>query len=446
MISRRLKPLALLFPVLYIGVIGVAITAARPEVTPAMIWPGFAALMVGAVAFTFWIFRLLERREAVINERSEQLAALYKASLALTQELDLAVVLQQVVDLARSLAGAQYGALGVLDPDRTTIAQFLVSGITPEQRQRLGPLPSGKGLLGVLIHSGETLRIPDIASDPRSVGFPENHPEMTSLLGVPIRFKGEVMGDLYLTNKKALNGALHGFTEQDQQILEMFASQAAIVIKNAQLYRQAQQLALLEERERIGMDLHDGVIQSIYAVGLNLEDIQYRLEGEPEVKSGLGHAIEGLNDVIRDIRTYILDLRPQRFQGRDLAEGLAELGRELRAHSFLHVDVVTESDAWRSISPAQTVEILHIAREALTNIRKHARASKVDVTLAGRPGALILTIADNGVGFNADHARAGEGNGLWNMNERAQSLGGSFEIEPGQSAGTRVVLDIPLSE
>jgi signal transduction histidine kinase len=447
MTTRRLKPLALLLPVLFIGGVFLVFVAVDPDLDFHQVWPIFAVLAAGVVAFTLWIFRLLEKREAQIQDRSDQLGALYKASLALTQELELEVVLQQVVDRARELAGAEYGALGVLRPDEPVIDRFIVSGITAAQREGMGSPPVGKGLLGVLIYSGESVRIADIPADPRSVGFPPNHPPMKSLLGVPISFKGEVLGDLYLTDKLSPSGRVQEFSDRDQQILEMFASQAAIVITNARLYRQSQQLTLLEERERIGMDLHDGVIQSIYAVGLNLEDIQYRLETEQKgVRPSLSQAIEGLNVVIRDIRNYILDLRPQRFQGRDLAEGLAELARELRAHSFLSVDVAVETELWRGLTPVQTVELLHIAREALTNIRKHARASQVDVVLLAQAGALSLTIEDNGVGIDPEQAGEAGGNGLRNMRERAQALGGSFEIGRREPNGTLVELVIPVAD
>jgi signal transduction histidine kinase len=445
MYSRRLKPLALLLPVVFIGAVILIFASAQTSIEVRQVWPVFVALTAGAAVFTLWIFRLLERGETDIQDRSEQLAALHSASLALTQELDLEVVLQQVVDQARKLAGAQYGALGVLDEKGDRIEQFIVSGISPEQRARMGPLPSGKGLLGVLIHSGESVRVTEIAADPRSVGFPRNHPDMSSLLGVPIRFKGEVLGDLYMTNKQSPTGQPETFSQQDQQILEMFASQAAIVITNAQLYRQAQQLALFQERERIGMDLHDGIIPSIYAVGLTLEDVQYQVAGEAEgVKTGLVQAIAGLNDVIRDIRNYILDLRPQRFQGRDLAEGLAELARELRAHSFITVDISIASDTWQQLAPAETVGLLHIAREALTNIRKHARANQVKIDLEDRDDTLVLTIVDNGSGFDLGLAGDGSGNGLRNMTERAHSLGGTIDFSPQIGSGTRVEISLPV--
>ncbi|HKY52803.1 MAG TPA: GAF domain-containing sensor histidine kinase [Anaerolineales bacterium] len=442
---RTLKRLAFILPLLFIGGVLILFRLLDPSIS----WRNLLVVLMilggGTILFTFWAFRLIERQEGEVRQRSEQLDALRKAALALTEELDLATVLQRVVDQARTLVGARYGALGVLEENGEFIAQFLTSGISPEQRARLGPPPRGHGLLGALIKEGEPIRIPNIASDSRSVGFPPNHPEMRSLLGVPIKFNKEILGDLYLTNKLTSSGEVTVFSQQDQDLLEMFASHAAIAIQNARLYRQSQQLSRLQERERFGMDLHDGVIQSIYAVGLMLDDAQYRAEtGQPEVKTTIAQAIEGLNDVIRDIRNYILDLRPQRFQGRHLPEGLEELAREVRAHSFINVDINIVSEDWTQLPPEQTVEILHIAREALVNIRKHARASKVDITLARQDGSLLLEIADNGIGFDPVHLPNDIGNGLRNMQERAQALGGKILFNRADSGGTSVQLNIPF--
>ena len=442
---HTLKRLAFLLQVLFIGGVLFGFTLLNPAISLVTVFLVFVILAGCAVGFTLWAFGLIERREGEARNRSEQLATLHEAALALTEELDLGTLLQRVVDQARTLARAKYGALGVLEEKSEFIDQFITSGITPEQRARLGALPRGHGLLGVLIKAGDSIRVPDIATDPRSVGFPPHHPPMRSLLGVPIKFKGEILGDLYLTDKMTSVGEVTAFSEQDQNLLEMFASQAAIAIKNAQLYRQSQQLALLQERERFGMDLHDGVIQSIYAVGLMLDDAQYRAEtGPPEVKAMIGQSIEGLNDVIRDIRNYILDLRPQRFQGRHLPDGLEELAREVRAHSFLNVNVQVQSENWTRLPADLTVEILHIAREALTNVRKHARASSVYVTLTRQPEALALTIADNGIGFDPAQAMNDEGNGLHNMRERAQALGGKVTFTQRESRGTCLELLIPL--
>jgi two-component system, NarL family, sensor histidine kinase DevS len=248
-----------------------------------------------------------------------------------------------------------------------------------------------------------------------------------------------------LTDKLNPAGHVTAFSEQDQQLLEMFATQAAVAIKNAQFHRQSQQLTLLQERDRFGMDLHDGVIQSMYGIGLMLEEAQNRFETEAEGgKDLISQAIEGLRRTIHDIRNYILDLRPQRFQGRDLREGLAELARELRAHSFLSIDIQVETEAVTQLLPEQTVEILHITREALTNVRKHARASQVEINVTSRSDALLLAITDNGIGLDPNLIHNGAGHGLHNMQERAQALGGKIFFTRIESGGTRIQLEVPL--
>ncbi len=448
--TRLLKWLAIILPVAFwLGVLWLRSLLFAETRSPQGDLFALTLLALGAAFFSTWVFRIIDQREAEIRRRSEQLAALHEAGLALTTELELRNVLQKVVDLSRGLVRARYGALGVLDEAGQSIEQFFPSGITPEQRAQLGEPPRGHGLLGVLIREGESVRIPDIQRDPRAAGFPPHHPPMHSLLGVPIRSKGRVIGDLYMTDKRP-EGADDGsgytvFTPHDQQILEMFATQAAIAIENAQLYRQTQQLAVLQERERFGMDLHDGIIQSIYAIGLMLEDGQHRMDTEPpEAQARIAQAIHGLNEVIRDIRNYILDLRPQRFQGRDLKRGLAELARELRANTFLNVHLQLDSADWSALTPEQTVEILHIAQEALTNVRKHARASAVEIALHEQASDLVLTIEDNGIGFDATRAQGSRGQGWLNMRQRAQSLHGDLQIEAGERGSTRVRLRLPL--
>lgn len=442
--THILKRLAFLLPVLFIGAVLFGFIWLDPAISWRQALPIFVVLAAGALGFTVLVSGWIEQRDEEGRLRSEQLSALHRATLALTEELDLQTVLQLVVDQARTLAGAKYGALGVLDEKNIFFDQFITSGLTPEQSARLGQPPLGHGLLGVLIKDGESLHISDISTDARRVGFPPNHPPMRSLVGVPIKFKDNILGDLYLTDKMTASGKVTDFSEQDQRLLEMFASQAAIAITNAQLYRQSQELILLQERERFGMDLHDGVIQSIYAVGLMLEDAQYQNKGGAEgVKTNIARSIDGLNDVIRDIRTYILDLRPQRFQGRYLPEGLAELAHEVRAHSFLNVDLQIGQWDWTQLTSEYTVEILHIAREALTNIRKHARASQVVISLTHQPQALALKIADNGIGF--DPELQSMGNGLHNMQERAQLLKGNIVFSPRAEKGMSVDILIPLA-
>ena len=160
--------------------------------------------------------------------------------------------------------------------------------------------PGVAGLLGLIIREGRSFRIPDLASDPRRYGFPPNHPEMHSFLGVPITVKGRPLGDLYLTNKR---GAVE-FSRADQELVEMFALHAGIAIENARLHEQVQRLAVVTERERIGQDLHDGIIQRIYAVALSLEDVPELMVAEAgEASARIERAIEGLNQTIRDMQT-----------------------------------------------------------------------------------------------------------------------------------------------
>jgi signal transduction histidine kinase len=272
---------------------------------------------------------------------------------------------------------------------------------------------------------------------------------MKTLLGVPIKSKGRVIGDLYLADKISPVDQSIGvdFTDNDELILEMFATQAAIAIDNAKLYRQSQDLILLRERERFGMDLHDGIIQSIYAVGLMLEDIQRKMVSQPE-KSGsrISDAITGLNEVIRDLRNYILDLRPQKFQGKNLVEGLEELAKELRANTLISVNLYADNINPGIFSPEQTVEILHVAQEALTNIHRHARATLVEIRLQTYEDQAELRIEDNGRTISEFDLTQSDGNGLRNMRERAIMLNGEIKIEPNLGKGTRVLLLLPLKK
>lgn len=445
---NSLKFLTIFLPVIFF----IALIVVRSSLASSPVLWGVETIVImmallGIVLFSSWVFTVIEKNELDIKEQAEQLAALHEAAISLTRELDLTMVLQKVVDLARELSSAKYGALGVLDEEGEWIEQFIFSGIPGHARMQMGDTPRGHGLLGAVIREGKPVRVSRIGEDKRSIGFPNFHPAMQSFLGVPIRFKDEVIGELYLSDKSGSLGETLDFTEQDQNILEMFATQAAIAIKNAQLYRQAHQLTILQERERFGMDLHDGIIQSIYAIGLMLDDTQHRMIEAPETApDGIAYAITGLNEVIRDIRNYILDLRPNRFQGRDLKEGLAELVRELRANSFLDVALDLDGTSVAFLDPEKTVEILHIAQESLSNIRKHARATRVEICLCAREGELQMMIKDDGVGIDLEKTQNSTGNGLRNMQERAARLGAIFGVENIEAGGTEICIKIPLLE
>ena len=450
MTTMTLRVLSIVLPILFWA----AVLGIRTLVTGearSLEGDSFALVTIGlgAAVFSSWVFGIVDRQASELKRRADQLDALREASLALTTELDMGLVLQRVVDRSRALVHTQYAALGVLDEQGKYIEQFITSGLDPAVRAQMGELPRGHGLLGALITDGTPIVIPQIGADPRSVGFPPNHPPMHSLLGVPIRSKGKVIGDLYWTDKlvqgKAGGPAYTVFDQNDLRIAEMFATQAAIAIENAQLYRKTQQLAVLQERQRFGMDLHDGIIQSIYAIGLGLEEADLIVDpAASEAHMLIRQGLRGLNDVIRDIRNYILDLRPQRFQGRDLRSGLEELARELRANSLLSIEVDAEDWSGRGLPAEQTVELLHIAQEAMTNATKHARATRLIVSLGQEDGYLLLSIADNGRGLVLSQAKDKGGNGLRNMQERAAALGGDMQVESAPGRGARLEIRVPL--
>jgi signal transduction histidine kinase len=452
MSTRILKFLAIVLPVSFmLAVVYLRVSFFSPENASEGNFYTFLVVALGATAFSIFIFNVIEHREEEIRQRSLQLEALHEAALALTNELDLQIVLQKVVDLSRELLNAKYGALGVLDDDGERIAHFFTSGLSDGLSGQIGQPPHGSGLLGVLSPGGQSLIVDSIEEDPRSAGFPPNHPDMLSLLGVPIKSKGEVFGNLYLADKLS-EGRVDDhnylpFEESDRQLLEKFATQAAIAIENAQLYRKTQELAVLKERERFSMDLHDGIMQSVYATGLSLQEAQLGIDGSPEeAVSRIDNAIQDLSQVLRDIRNYILGLRPDRFKEHDLVTGISEIARELRANTLLNVNFDAPNREEFPIPEADQVsEMLMITQEALANVRKHALARNVDIELNHKNGEIILTIQDDGTGFNLDSGAEPVGNGLPNMRERATNLGADIFLDSKNGKGTSIRLSVPFT-
>lgn len=386
---------------------------------------------------------------AVVQDRVRGLAALEAATRAVSAELDVDRVLQLVVDRVRVLVGARYAALGIVNA-RGRIERFMTSGITPEERAEVGDVPQGRGLLGLIVREGRTIRADDIRHHPDSAGLPPNHPAMTSFLGAPVQVKGRSVGNLYLADK--VEGG--PFTEDDARLVEMFAVHAGIAIENARLHDQVQRLAVVDERERIARDLHDGIIQAIYAVGLSLEDVPELVEAEPgrdEAIARVDRAIDALNLVIADIRSYILRLSTAEGEEDDPVAALARLGEELGMHAVvdLDMDIDPGADALRALVPDRRSDLLFITREALSNVARHADASRARLALEEVDGQLVLTIEDNGRGFDPSTVRGpdahGRHQGLANMRDRTIGMGGTFTIERPERSGTRIIVRVPVS-
>lgn len=548
------------------------------------------------------------------EQLEERLAALHLASLELVSDLSLDNVLERIAQLAREQANAKYAALGVVDEDGDLV-QFIPIGMTQAEIAQLAHPPIGRGLLGAMWQEKSAVRIPEIREDPRSIGFPVNHPEMHSFLGVPILQGDRQLGQIYLTDKIGY----HEFTEQDERVLETLAAYAAVAITNARLYnqlvrrdeellhrnedlkllnevaatltssleideilektlnlvldylsvevgeiflrdedeqelflalhrgdfeeafshldrfrvgqgfigmvaatgkmlvsrnlrqdmrylrsevldagfqfivcipltsggkvvgvmsaatrqdrdlderelnmlnaigswagitienahlnRQSRRLAVLEERERIGMDLHDGIIQSIYGVGLALDYARMSLNDDPElVQSKIAESIDSLNNTIRDIRAYILDLHPRQFHGEDLKQGLQRLVDEFQANCVTRAALVGPEDGLVDFPAQNATALFHICQESLANIAKHARAQHAEVHLWRTRDRVLLEISDDGRGFDMLKTNLTLGHGLSNMQSRARKVGGDVEITSTIGNGTTVLAWVP---
>lgn len=547
-----------------------------------------------------------------------RLSALIDAGLALGAELDLDVLLQTIADMSRDVIGAKYGAVGVLD-EHGSLVKFLHSGIDEETVRKIGHLPEGRGVLGAIIEEGQPLRLQEISDHARSYGFPANHPEMHSFLGVPIVARGRIFGRLYLTEKFGVtefskdderlalvfaaqagvaveNARLYGqvrerseelahrlaelssvdligkmlmsessaeemfrsvaeeariltqatrsslalldpstgdmiirmavgdqvaaeligkrlpadtskahvvtkrlvselvadlsqdssevesgtwkllgrpttaafapmvvkgrgvgtlavyeraggrgFSKDDLTILEMLAGMAAIALENERLNEALRDLAVLEERERISKELHDGVIQSIYAVGLSLQGSVSLMQRDPDkAKHRIDQSIAELDNVVRDVRGYIFELRPKIVEEVGLPEALKGLVRELEINTLAHTTVDLDEVACDSLGEQVQAHVFQMVREVLSNVARHAQASEVSVRCQTENGRVVLTIEDDGIGF--EPITVSRGHGLNNMSERAASLDGSMEIVARQPHGTIHRLVVPIRE
>ena len=540
------------------------------------------------------------------------LGALVEAGMILASELDLDALLQRIADLSREVIGAGYAAVGVLGVE-SELARFVHSGIDQATVDKIGHLPEGHGVLGVLVEDQRPLRLREISDHPRSYGFPDHHPPMHSFLGVPIVVRDHIFGRLYITQKQgasefskdderlamtfaaqagvaienaslyeqirtrseqlarrveelssvervgdllisggtieevlrsaaaealkltqanrsalllldASSGELvidrlsgvpsavdyvgtrlepgsskaHGvlarmrgevvedladdpevyaetirrlgnprsgafaplvvgsrgvgvlavyradgrpFAPDDLAILQILANQAAIALENDRLTEALKDLAVLEERERISKELHDGVIQSIYSVGLSLQGSISMLNRDPELASTrIDQAIAELDNVVRDVRSYIFELRPKRVQEHGVAAVIAELVRELEVNTLAHATVRLDDDACSKLGEDEQIHVVQIVREILSNIARHAQASEVELSCTLRDEVVVLDIADDGSGF--DPGAVERGQGLRNIEERARMLGGTLEISSRGDRGTRHTLRI----
>jgi signal transduction histidine kinase len=262
---------------------------------------------------------------------------------------------------------------------------------------------------------------------------------LVSLICVPLNGKEGPVGTLTVGNRTRTQ-----YDERDAELLEAFANWTTVAIEANRLYDRLEGVARLEERERIAMDLHDGVIQSIYAVGLHLEDCLDRIKTEPaEVAAVLERSMDGLHQVIKDIRSYIFDLRPKVSQVEDLPGAVRQLVEDVRVNTLMDARVEELDPVEGLLNEPQALAFFHIAQEALNNVAKHSRATSVSLSLTASDECVRLEVVDNGVGFATENPNE-QKHGLRNMRDRARAIGATLSYESKPRYGTSVIAELPI--
>lgn len=364
---------------------------------------------------------------------------LLHAVLAIASDLDLEGMMLRIVESAVELVDARYGALGVLDEDGVGLAQFVTAGIDDQAHRAIGQLPAGHGILGLLIVDPRPLRLPDLRAHPDSYGFPPQHPPMRSFLGVPIRIRDEVFGNLYLTDKVSAGE----FSALDEELAVGLASAAAVAVDNARLHAQLQSMMLAEDRERIARDLHDTVIQRLFATGLSLQATARLLPGGGEVMERIEHAVDELDVTIKHIRSAIFGLSSTTRRTNGVGDRVLSLLRESAGILGFEPRAFFEGPVDTTVTEAVAADLLATLREALTNVARHANATRVDVSLTAGT-EVVLKVTDDGVGVPVPVTT--HGRGLGNMATRATHNRGTVHVEPAPSGGTEITWRIPARQ
>lgn len=362
----------------------------------------------------------------------DRIRALVDWAASVAAQTDLDHLLEASVDAAMELTGARYGALGVLG-EHGTLVQFVYRGIDEETAKAIGEVPTGKGVLGLISKSGQSFRLDRIGDHPASLGFPANHPSMSTFLGVPVRAGEARFGNLYLTEKAG------GFTEQDQSIVEALASIAGSAVKTLRLQTRLRRLAIADDRERIARDIHDAIIQDLFAVGIALQATASRT-ADPDLAAALLAYATRVDDSIAALRQFIFDLgrppadqRNLRGEVEDLVHRVAEPhGRDV---------ALTVNGSFRGVPGPYIDDALQLVREALSNAIRHSGATRITVEIHESADAIGIAVRDDGSGFDLTETTLGLG--LANLASRTERAGGELTIDTKPGEGTTIHATIP---
>jgi signal transduction histidine kinase len=372
--------------------------------------------------------------------RDDAFAAMSDVVLGIAGELRLDTVLERLVHAARELVDARYAALGIPDVGGAEFDRFLHAGMSDDLVAQLGPLPRTHGMLGAMLADPHPFRTEDITEDPRFRGWwPGAHPRMRSFLGVPIVAKGDIIGAFYLTEKEGAPS----FSKADQHVITVLAAHAAIAIENARLFEASRELSVIEERNRLARELHDAMTQNLFSLSLTAEAAAGLVQSDPDrAQAEIDRMRTLARETQAELRSLVFELRPPDLE----ADGLvATVGKDLevlgRAHG-LKADLRVHGAP--ELAGAAEIDLYRIVQEALTNAVRHARAESIAVEVESRNGGVVISVRDDGVGFDPSARAIRERRlGLTSMRERAQALGGALTVESSPGAGTTVRVEVP---
>jgi signal transduction histidine kinase len=357
--------------------------------------------------------------------------------------------IRHLAEVARERLRARYGAVGVATEDGAGLETFITVGLTSEQEKAIGERPRGAGVLGLLLSRTEPLRLDDLSQHPASAGFPPHHPPMTSFLGVPIRHGKRVLGSLYLTEKPG------GFTPTDEATVSALSLFFGVAIRNHQLLRRQRALmagilsAQEDERRAIAYDLHDGLTQYVMAAHAQFDTYRALLaEGKAERATlRLEAGMKYLKDAVVESRRLVSGLRTLALDDLGLVGAVEQLLSEEEERCGWDEARLDESLGTKRLTLGRETAAFRIVQEALTNVRKHARARRVTVALHREGDWLTLTVADDGIGFDVAVSTPQAGHiGLHGMAERARLLGGELQVRSAAGQGTTIRVRLPMTE
>ena len=385
------------------------------------------------------LYEDLLSRDQALSQRNKDQALINDIAASLASSLDVDEVLDRTLTRVMEYLNVQAGEIFLLDDGDRQLHLALTRGELSESFLTRDRFKVGEGFIGIVAETGMPLASTNLSNDMRFLRPAVAAAGFRSMACIPLTAHGSVIGVLSAASRMERR-----FDEREIILLTAIGAWAGITIENAHLHRQSRRLAVMEERERIGMDLHDGIIQSIYAVGLALEYARVALEENPKQSTQkIEQAIEGLNKTIRDIRAYILDLRPRQFLGENLIEGLQRLVEEYRVNTLADAILVAPDSDLNGLPTSHATALFHICQEALANVAKHSQARRTQVHLWTTRDRVLLEVADNGRGFDLRKMSVTLGHGLSNMHVRARKVGGDVEITSAPEEGTTVLAWVP---